>query len=176
MDRDEELEYLRMQNKMLKKQLETYSNNNKGRIVTNKEIIDALCDGYDPFTGEVFDENHILNNTKIKSFLMEVRQKYTKYGVSSNITKHDLNKYQLGLFEILREWRAQRYVDEGFFSAYMVFNDNELINIVVAPVNQMEDLLNVSGIGKRKYELYGEDLFKIISRYKYNNEDWEKNE
>ena len=57
--------------------------------------------------------------------------------------------------------------EEGYFSAYMVFNDRELINIITANVTKKEDLLGISGVGKIKYEKYGNDIYDILTKGYY---------
>ena len=138
----------------------------KREVLSDYEIIDALSNAYDPYTGEVFNEDHILNDTKIKEFLNEIKNKYYKYG--TNITKDMLKGNQIVLFEELRKWRMDMTAQEGFFSAYMVFTDKELINIITSTINKKEDLLNIKGIGKIKYEKYGDDLFRILQEGKYD--------
>lgn len=128
--------------------------------ITDYEIMDALCNGYNPYTGEIFDESHILNDKTIKKFLVNTKNKYFKYG--SNIKKDELNSEQRKLFNELRNWRMDMMNREGFFSAYMVFNDKELINIVTSNINKKEDLLNIKGIGNIKYNKYGDELFNIL--------------
>lgn len=128
------------------------------------EIIEGLLCGYDPFTGEVFDDDHILNNPAVKNILRKVKKNYS-YS-KETITKDDLTEEQFGLFEELRLWRREKYIAEGFFHAYMVFTDKELINIILVNPKEKEDLLLVKGIGEKKYEKYADELYDIISEYR----------
>ena len=59
-------------------------------------------------------------------------------------------------------------VKEGFFSAYMVFTDKELINIITSNTNKKEDLLSVKGIANKKYDKYGDDIFYILKTGSYD--------
>lgn len=145
-----------------------YSNINLNDY-TDAEILDGLINGYNPFTGEVYDSNHILNNQRVKSVLQKLKSK-GKFGVK-NITKYDLNKEERKLFEALRKWRLDKKIEENFFSAYMVFTDNELINIIKADINKVEDLANIKGIGSIKYNKYADELYRIIKNYKINLEN-----
>ena len=130
------------------------------------EILDGLANGYNPFTGEVFEEDHILNNKDVKETLQKMYKHYTNG--SFELTKEDLDEDQLALFEELRKWRRDKYQKEGYYHAYIVFTDKELINIITAEINKVEDLLNVRGIGDRKYEKYADELYEIIKTGKYN--------
>ena len=127
---------------------------------TEDEIIDALINSYDPFTGEIFENDHILNNEKVKKVLISLRKNYLLN--KTVVAKANLTDEQLKLFEKLRLWRKNKYVEEGFFSAFMVFTDKELINIVTANINSKSDLLKVKGIGLKKYSKYADELYEFI--------------
>jgi len=130
--------------------------------ITEDEIIDGLAEGYNPFTGEIFDNNHILNNPEVKRVINRIIHKYQKFGIN-NVELSELNYSQRKKFERLREWRMQTKIDEGFYGAYMVFNDKELINIVCANITRKEDLLKVKGIGSAKYQKYGDAIYRILN-------------
>ena len=57
----------------------------------------------------------------------------------------------------------QKTEEEGFFSAYMIFTNSELINIICANIVNKEDLLSVKGIGNIKYTKYADELFHILN-------------
>ena len=99
--------------------------------------------------------------------LFNIKNKYFKYG-NKNITIDDLSNTQYKLFEELRKWRKDMTVKEGFFSAYMVFTDKELINIITSNTNKKEDLLSVKGIANKKYDKYGDDIFYILKTGSYD--------
>jgi len=129
--------------------------------VSENDIINGLVYGYNPFTGEMFEENHILNNQEVKKLLTEIKNKYYKFE-QKNIEKEDLNKEQKELFNKFKKWRKEKMEEEGFFSAYMIFNNQELINIIYNEIYKKKDLLGIKGIGLKKYEKYGDDIFDIL--------------
>ncbi len=129
------------------------------------EILEGLSNGYNPFTGEMFDDDHILNNPNVKETLQKLYRCYTNGNFI--FTKDDLNDEQLNLFEELRKWRKDKYLSEGYYNAYIVFNDRELINIITADIKSKEDLINVRGIGNKKYGKYSDELFEILKTGKY---------
>lgn len=130
------------------------------RSIDENDIIDGLCNGYNPFTGEVYNDDHILNNPEVKNTLVKIRNKYFK--ISKDIEYADLSSKQKRMYDILKEWRMNKTEEEGFFSAYMVFTNSELINIICANIVNKEDLLSVKGIGNIKYSKYADDLFEIL--------------
>ena len=134
--------------------------------VSQEDILIGLCNAYNPFTGEVFNDTHILNNQKVKDLLKELKHLYENKS-KFNLSKEDLNDEDKKLFEELRKWRWDKTMENNYFNAYIVFSDRELINIILAKINKKEDLLSVYGIGKTKYKMYGEELFDIIKNKKY---------
>ena len=128
--------------------------------LSDLEILEGLANGYNPYTGEVYEYNHILNNQNVKTLLQKIYKNYPKGNFT--LTKDDLNENKLKLFEKLRKWRKDKYKSEGYYNAYIVFNDKELINIVTSKIDKKEDLIKVNGIGVKKYNKYADELFDII--------------
>ncbi len=136
---------------------------NKNEI-TSEDIIDALLNAYDPFTGEVFDNNHILNNVQVKEIIaskLAVNEKNNKF--SSKITNFDqLNESQKALFNSLKEWRIKKMNEEGFNSAYLIMGNRTFYNLIDSKISNKQDLLKVKGIGEKTYLKYGDDIFNIL--------------
>ena len=148
-------------------QIDCDMTSNSYEKLNEMEILEGLSNSYNPFTGEVFDDNHILNNIYVKDTLQKIYKYYTNGNFS--LTKDDLTDEQLELFEELRKWRKDKYLSEGYYHAYIVFNDRELINIITTDINVKEDLYKVKGIGTKKYNKYSDELFNIIKTGKYYN-------
>ena len=89
------------------------------------------------------------------------------------IREHKINKASFTvdneLFEILRKLRHEIAVDENV-PPYMVFGDSTLKELSSRmPVNK-EQMLEVSGVGERKFDKYGDRFIeKIISYINCNN-------
>lgn len=66
-----------------------------------------------------------------------------------------------GLFERLREWRAQVAKEHGV-PAYVVFHDATLRAIAQARPQSIEALRGISGVGERKLASYGEALIRVV--------------
>lgn len=132
------------------------------KSISELDIINGLVNGYNPFTGEIFDDEHILNNKQVKEIITKLKIKYYKYGIK-HIEFDDLSPKQKSLFDKLREWRKNKSFEEGYNGAYMVFSDEALLNLVCGNIRKKEDLLNIKGIGKIKYNKYGEEVYKILN-------------
>ena len=126
---------------------------------SNEEIIEGLINGYNPFTGKIFDENHILKDKRVVTSLRELVNQDNK----PIIKKEELSNEQLVLFERLRDWRKNKYIEEGYYSAYVVLNDKTLINICSSNIKSKDDLKSIKGIGPVRYQKYADELFDIIN-------------
>lgn len=134
--------------------------NKKNIELEDEEILEGLIQGYNPYTGEVFDQDHILNVSDIRKLLINV---YNKYDLIKTITTvSDLTEEERITFENLRQWRLDKAKEEGFYKPYMVFSDKELCNMIKANIKRKEDLLNVKGIGNIKYEKYADELYLYL--------------
>ena len=88
------------------------------------------------------------------------------------IREHKINKASFivdnELFEILRRLRHEIAVDEKV-PPYMVFGDSTLKELSSRmPVNK-EQMLEVSGVGERKYDKYGQQFIEKIMDYLNSN-------
>ncbi|MCF6181745.1 DNA helicase RecQ [Lutibacter sp.] len=106
------------------------------------------------FSKKVLFENAKVNLTRpiaVKEFLE------TKKEITSKKTKKDT------LFERLRKLRHQISL-EGNIPAYLVFSDATLKEMEKVRPMCKTDFLEISGVGQRKLEVYGEDFIaEIIS-------------
>lgn len=137
--------------------------------LSDEEIIEGLAGGYNPYTGECFEENHILMVEDVKRILLKLKKTYKE--LSQIIIKDDLNEEQLELFEKLRKWRWDVSIEEEHATPYLVFSDKDLFNIVCADITKKSDLRQVRGIGPIKYEKYSDDLWEILNPYTHDIED-----
>lgn len=69
--------------------------------------------------------------------------------------------YDEAVFEALRGWRTKTAAHAGM-PAYVVFTDATLTAIAEAMPHDAEGLAQVSGVGARKLELYGEQVLEIL--------------
>ncbi len=74
----------------------------------------------------------------------------------------DLPQDALPLFERLREWRAGEAREQGV-PAYIVFGDATLRGISVTKPSTISELGEISGIGEKKLEQYGQALLEVVA-------------
>jgi DNA helicase-2/ATP-dependent DNA helicase PcrA len=65
------------------------------------------------------------------------------------------------LLERLKTWRRDRSREDNV-PAYVVFSNRTLAGIVVRRPRTEDELLEVSGVGPTKLELYGEEVLEIV--------------
>ncbi|MGC3981746.1 MAG: DNA helicase RecQ [Steroidobacteraceae bacterium] len=63
---------------------------------------------------------------------------------------------------LLRDWRLTEANTQGV-PAYVIFHDATLAEIAARQPSTMEELAEISGIGKRKLERYGEALLAVLA-------------
>lgn len=71
-----------------------------------------------------------------------------------------LTDADMGLFNILRDWRLQRCKKEGV-PPYILFTNQQLAMIVKKRPQSISELTQIDGIGKGKAQKYGEDVLSI---------------
>ena len=64
----------------------------------------------------------------------------------------------------LQEWRTERY-KEANLPAYTIIHQSTLLEIAAVIPKTREELLQIKGFGKAKYEKYGAEILEITSRY-----------
>ncbi len=66
------------------------------------------------------------------------------------------------LFEALRTWRAEVAREQGV-PAYIVFGDATLRGIALTEPTSIEQLAEISGVGEKKLEAYGEAVLAVVA-------------
>jgi ATP-dependent DNA helicase RecQ len=87
------------------------------------------------------------------------RKPVSKPGGFSEI---DLSVPQQALFEKLRWWRVETARSHNV-PAYVIFHDATLREIARAMPVTLDELRQVSGVGEKKLETYGEQLIALVS-------------
>jgi ATP-dependent DNA helicase RecQ len=106
------------------------------------------------FSNKVLFENELVKLTKPVDYLEQVS--------TSKATKKQKTKVvKDSLFERLRKLRQEIALAENI-PAYLVFNDATLKEMERARPMSESDFLEVSGVGQRKLEVYGDDFIAEI--------------
>ena len=80
-------------------------------------------------------------------------------GVIESFTKRDR-----ALFDDLRQWRSERAREMGK-APYVIFKDATLIEIVENKPTTTEQLQEISGIGEKKIQNYGDEVLEIVQNH-----------
>lgn len=98
----------------------------------------------------------------------KVSMKYTEKKINTNINTYDnLNKENLILFDIFKNWRYKKSKEQNI-PPYIVANDKLLISLTKKLPQTKRDLLEIEGIGENKLNQYGDDIINIINNYLEN--------
>lgn len=98
----------------------------------------------------------------------KVSMKYTEKKINTNINTYDnLNKENLILFDIFKNWRYEKSKEQNI-PPYIVANDKLLISLTKKLPQTKRDLLEIEGIGENKLNQYGDDIINIINNYLEN--------
>ncbi|MGB7000854.1 MAG: HRDC domain-containing protein [Halobacteriota archaeon] len=68
------------------------------------------------------------------------------------------------LFNVLREWRAER-CKEGGIPPYVICTNLQLAKMTVTRPSSLNALQGIEGIGKSKIEKYGKEILQIIASH-----------
>jgi ATP-dependent DNA helicase RecQ len=91
-----------------------------------------------------------------------VRRAVSSVGVNAASAVADADQ---GLREYLREWRRTTAKEKGT-PAYVVLHDTSLDEICRSKPNSVVELLNITGIGERKADLYGQGILSALRQYR----------
>jgi len=81
----------------------------------------------------------------------------------------DIDDEDMGLWNALRKCRKDLADSEGVPS-YIIFNDATLKEMIAHRPLTDSEFLNISGVGDKKLEKFGEDFLDIIRKYEYDGE------
>lgn len=129
-------------------------------------------------TSDAIDEIiRIKTATLTASLPMFDVEQYIKSKNTSLLTKEEKNKKKTRtitivsdnshtneLVDILKDWRSERSYELDK-PPFFVMHQTTLVEIAKAMPQTKEELLDIEGFGKKKYENYGEEILQIISDF-----------
>lgn len=94
----------------------------------------------------------------------------SKAALSSDATRSRKEHERLpgiaqAVFESLRAWRAEVARSHGV-PAYVIFHDATLREIALAMPEDVSELAEISGVGARKLDAYGQDILACVSNHR----------
>ncbi len=73
-----------------------------------------------------------------------------------------LSEEQMGLFNLLRDWRSKRCKKDGV-PPYVILNNRQLALIVQTRPQSLAELVKIEGIGKKKIDNYGAEILELTT-------------
>ena len=133
---------------------------------TRKSTRCAACDvcGFMPsWLAAPVQAEQLPKNTKSRKSVSASSHSSAAAKSSSSLPHADLG-IAPELREQMREWR-RNVSKEQKIPAFVILHDSTLDRICQVRPSSIAELLNVSGIGERKAELYGREIVQIVTRF-----------
>jgi superfamily II DNA helicase RecQ len=90
----------------------------------------------------------------------ELDNKLNPKGQRDEAWRKMLSEGDMGLFNLLRDWRAKRAKKEGL-PPYILFTNVQFAEIVKGRPQSLAELMKIDGIGQAKIDKYGEEILEI---------------
>ena len=90
----------------------------------------------------------------------EIEQQVQTNNKKKEAWRESLSEADMGLFNLLRDWRSKRSKKDGM-PPYILFTNQNLADIVKKRPQSLSELMQIEGIGQGKADKYGEDILKI---------------
>ena len=158
-------------------QLSTYGIMKEYRENTLREIIMTLTSmGYLIVTADKYPVLKLTANAKAvfngtekvyhKKHLLEIKSSTKKEGIFLEKTSDSFDE---ALFLKLKELRYELSQEKGM-APFMVFHDSTLKEMASYFPQDKESILNIKGVGLKKYESYGGKFLEVIKEYCLNHD------
>jgi len=132
------------------------------------KIVNALADGVDPITGEEFPSEHICQQIKVVRALNIVRaliqHTFQKNSDSIQPLSEDSLVKEGVLVEELKRWRLEKAKDLNWSPDYVMHNV-VLFRIATTLPSNLNQLIQINGIGESKLERFGDELIEILRKH-----------
>lgn len=106
--------------------------------------------------------------SKKKVDLVDTAEMEKQFEDSKSVVKPKNISADEELFEILRQVRTKLARDEGK-PPYLIFSDATLKSMSLRKPTTQPEMLNISGVGEHKYDLYGDNFTNVILDYVNRN-------
>jgi ATP-dependent DNA helicase RecQ len=100
-------------------------------------------------------------SVQLRQYQKPVRQK-RQAAKSKGYVESDLSTVEQAIFEKLRWWRVETARKHNV-PAYVIFHDATMREIAKMKPASLDDLRNVSGVGEKKLETYGDEIVALIA-------------
>jgi ATP-dependent DNA helicase RecQ len=98
---------------------------------------------------------------QLRQYQKPVRQK-RQASRQKDYVETDLSTTEQAIFDKLRWWRVETARKHNV-PAYVIFHDATMREIAKAKPGSLSDLRNISGVGEKKLETYGEEIVSLIA-------------
>jgi superfamily II DNA helicase RecQ len=124
-------------------------------FIKDKELISA--------NDYLFVRNEVPYLTVVLRYLpsrVETDARMAPQGKRQEDWREQLSEPDMGLFNLLRDWRSTRCKKEGL-PPYILFTNKQLAQIVKTRPQSLAELSKIDGVGQSKAEKYGTEVLEI---------------
>ena len=90
----------------------------------------------------------------------ELISKMQPQGKREEAWRSELTEADMGLFNLLRDWRSKRSRKEGL-PPYVLFTNRQLTQLVKLRPQSLAELMKVDGFGQSRVDKYGSEILEI---------------
>ncbi len=114
-------------------------------------------------------ENHFFTRNEVPYLTLviqyfplrqELDSKMLSQGKRDEAWRQTLSEADMGLFNLLRDWRSKRARKEGI-PPYVLFTNRQLAQIVKIKPQELVDLARIEGFGQARLDKYGSEILGI---------------
>lgn len=98
---------------------------------------------------------------QLRQYQKPVRQRRQTAKPAGHV-ESDLSAVEQAIFDRLRDWRVETARKHNV-PAYVIFHDATMREIAKARPGSLNDLRNITGVGEKKLETYGEEIVALIA-------------
>lgn len=147
--------------------LSTYGIMNNYTKSSIKEIIAFLISSN--YINSVGDTYPILTlNSASNEILFGNKSIFIKRKIDFSYEASNNDNYNMELFNILKNCRKELAIKENI-PPFVIFSDSTLISMCKKTPVTEEQMMNISGVGRYKYDKYGEIFINLIKHYLTSN-------
>ena len=141
--------------------------------MTILDQISLIAQGVDPSTGELFDISILNSDPEIRKairILNSVSSRKPEPQNSSptyNSNSIPFRNSEIEISEIAERLRALRrdISAAAALPSYCIFTDKTLDQLAALHITSKPQLLSIHGIGRRRYEDYGDAIFSVLQPF-----------
>ncbi len=129
-------------------------------LIADQALINDFLTQYDVINT---NSNFIEDENNYWSVLISYQEKKVKESSNkiNRVSEEELSQEEMIIYKKLKDWRSEK-AREAQLPPYIIFYNSHLMSIAIHKPSNLEDLENISGLGKSKIEKFGIEIIKVL--------------